>query len=147
MKLLPLGVALLLSTAAFAADQMVTISSPDQLKWAKAEPPLPSGTEVAVVLGDPAKPGDFVIRAKMPARTEIRPHTHPDAETVTVLSGNMYIGMGRTVDKAKAAKIGAGGFVAIPAEHPHYVFTEEDTVIQVSGKGPFKIRFLDDKTQ
>lgn len=147
MKLLPLSAALLLSTASFAADQTAIISSPDRLNWVKAEPPLPSGTEVALVLGDPSKAGDFIIRAKMPAGTVIRPHTHPDPETVTVLSGTMHFGMGSKMDKSSATKLGAGGFVAVPADHPHYVFTDEDTIIQVTGKGPFRIRFLDAETQ
>src|SRR5580704_1423612 len=43
------------------------------------------GAQQAVLLGDPDKPGIYVIRAKFPPYVMDRPHSHPNARYVTVL--------------------------------------------------------------
>jgi hypothetical protein len=40
--------------------------APGDLKWGPAPPVLPAGAQVAVLDGDPFKPGFFAIRLKMP---------------------------------------------------------------------------------
>src|SRR3989442_246712 len=40
---------------------------PDALKWGPAPPSLPPGSQLAVLAGDPGKPGvPYVMRAKLP---------------------------------------------------------------------------------
>jgi anti-sigma factor ChrR (cupin superfamily) len=41
-----------------------------------------------------AATGDFTIRLKMPDGYKVAPHTHPNRENVTVLSGTLKVGMG-----------------------------------------------------
>jgi len=58
----------------------------DVLKWQDGPPSLPPGAKMAVLEGDPAKPGSFVFRVKVPDGYKIPLHTHPKPERVTVLT-------------------------------------------------------------
>src|SRR4051812_29219585 len=71
---------------------------PDGLKWQDGPASLPPGARFAVLEGDPAKPGPFVFRVKVPDDYKIPPHTHPKPERLTVISGTFHLGMGETFD-------------------------------------------------
>src|SRR5262245_60019369 len=71
-------------------DPAIAVFSPESLKWADAPPVLPGGAKVAVLEGDPAKEGPFVMRVKLPDGYRIPPHTHPKQERVTVISGLFF---------------------------------------------------------
>ena len=118
---------------------------PGDIKWAAAPSSLPSGAEIAVLYGDPAKEGDFVIRLKAPKGYRVPPHTHPAAELVTIISGAFSFGRGQSADRASVEKIPAGGFISMPAGVLHYVFVDEDSVLQINAVGPFKIDYYDPK--
>src|SRR5690349_820152 len=77
----------------------VSIYSPSTLQWKDGPPSLPKGAKFALLEGNPAKPGPFVIRVKLPAGYRVPPHTHPKRERITVISGTMYIGMGEKFDR------------------------------------------------
>jgi hypothetical protein len=62
---------------------------------------LPKGTQISRVAGDPAKVGPFVLRIKFPADTVIAPHTHAQAETLTILAGSIYHQHGATLNKER----------------------------------------------
>ena len=79
---------LFLGTTLFAAAPPVGTIQVTNVVWTAAPPNMPKGTLIAVLEGDPKKPGMFTIRVKMPAGTRIPPHWHPRQERVTVLSGN-----------------------------------------------------------
>ena len=78
-----------------------SIIVPDTVKWGTAPPFMPPGVQIAVMLGDPAKKGIFIIRGKMPDRYTILPHWHNAKENVTVLSGTFNVGMGGKLDKSE----------------------------------------------
>jgi hypothetical protein len=59
-----------------------------------------------------------------------------------VLSGSLRVGMGDTMDAAKATTLGAGGFSVMPGEMRHWVIAESDTVLQIHGVGPFAITYV-----
>ena len=121
------------SGAIAIADSVTTVSS-GQEAW-KAQPDKSS---MAVVYGDPSKPGFYVIRLKVPANWVAPPHYHPGRENVTILSGTVYFGVGNTIDKSKATAFGAGSFASIPAKTPHYAYTTSSGAeIQLDGIGPF----------
>src|SRR6478735_6945168 len=94
---------LLAGLVAIAASSAQAQMNNADLKWAAAPPGLPSGTKIAVLSGDPGKAGMFTIRLKFPAGLVIPPHHHPTDEMVTVVEGKLSLGMGDTLDKAKAA--------------------------------------------
>src|SRR5688572_20600935 len=68
--------------------------TPQQMTWGDGPPSLPPGAKVAVLQGDPTKPGPFTIRARMPAGYKIPAHWHPTDENITVISGLFNMGMG-----------------------------------------------------
>jgi len=116
---------------------------PDSLKWNDTKPPLPPGAKVAVLEGNPKESGHFTIRIKMPPNYKIPPHMHPVDERATVLSGAIYVGIGDTLDVAKAKKISAGCFYLNPAGMHHYAFTGKDeTILQISTNGPWGSTYL-----
>lgn len=142
-KLLIVAALIAVAGSALAQDAMkVTKVTPDALTW-KDNPNIPKGAQVAILLGDPTKAGDVVVqRVKLPANYLVPPHTHPYAETVTVISGSVGLGMGEKVDK-KGGMVKPGAFYAQPAKHAHYVWTgNEPAIIQVQFVGPGGINYI-----
>jgi len=116
-----------------------TIVLPDQLHWVAGTGPL-SGIEIAPVVGDPSKPGPFVIRLRIPDGGKAAPHYHADTERVTVLSGTFLVGVGDTMNEKAMKALPAGSFVSIPGGVHHYAMAKGVTVIQVGGNGPFELK-------
>jgi quercetin dioxygenase-like cupin family protein len=119
-----------------------TIVRPDQVKWADGPPSLPPGAKFAVLEGDPAKAGFFVMRAMLPANYRIPPHWHPTVERITVLSGTMYLGMGERFDESAGQALPAGTYATMPPGMRHFAWTQEPTVIQLGTNGPWAINYL-----
>jgi quercetin dioxygenase-like cupin family protein len=117
------------------------LKCPADLKWTEGGPELP-GTKVAVLQGDPGKAALFVVRARLPANYRLPPHWHASDETVTVLSGAIYVGRGATLDVGKAKLVSAGGFYSMPAQVDHYLFTRAETTIQLTAVGPFGMMYV-----
>src|SRR5262245_26102281 len=114
----------------------------EEIRWVDASPKFIKGAKIAVLLGDPSKPGMFIMRFKLPANYKIAPHTHPADEHVTVLQGGLALGIGTKMD-ATIPVMPAGGFLFTPANKPHFCFTQAETITEVSGMGPFEIVYLD----
>lgn len=107
---------------------------------------LPAGAKLAVAKGDPTKTGDFVVVCKMPANYAVPPHHHPTDETVRVIgAGTLSYGMGDKLDKSNAGTLNKGYHVVMQANMNHWVYTTDPVTIQVSGKGPFQITYVDPK--
>ena len=70
--------------------------------WQNDPPGLPKGAQIAVLAGDPGKPGPFVLRVRFPPGTVVAPHRHATAENLTVLSGDLYHGMGEKLTRRTA---------------------------------------------
>ena len=137
-------VALLLPLAAMAEGEMTgqTFINQTDLKWGDAPPGLPKGGKIAVLSGDPGKPGPFVIRLMAPAGYNIPPHWHSQIENLTIISGALYLGMGDNMDHIQANALNAGGFHYLPAKAHHYAFSKAPTVVQIHGQGPFDIAYV-----
>lgn len=112
------------------------------IAWGDAPPGMPPGTRMAVLEGDPKKDGLFTIRLKAPPGFALPPHTHPADERVTVLEGSISVGFGATVDKKAARTFRAGAFYLTPPPTPHFVFSDEGCVVQITGVGPWKVEPL-----
>jgi quercetin dioxygenase-like cupin family protein len=119
-----------------------TIVEADKIAWAEGPASLQRGAEFAVLYGDPSKEGVFVMRLKLPAGFRIAPHTHPQPEILTVVSGNFHIGMGVVADETKSRRLGPGSFFAFDPGLAHYAHVEEDTVVQLSSTGPWTINYI-----
>ena len=143
-KLASILAALALGGAALAQDA----DSPapylaEAAEWAPAPPVLPAGAEIAVLSGNPFAEGWFVLRLKLPAGYDVPAHTHSGDELITVISGEFNIGHGAKPDRAAGTLLTAGGFVELPAGHPHFAWTSAETVVQIHGPGPFDITYVD----
>lgn len=136
----------LATTTTFAgeanAKELISVV-PSEIKW-KDAPSVGPGAQMAVLEGDLKKAEPITFRLKLPPNTKIAPHTHPGFERVTVLSGRFHLGIGKTVDEAKAKAYPAGGAVMIPPGMPMFAFTEgEETILQVHSTGPWALDYLD----
>ena len=115
------------------------------IRWKPVSAALPAGAQSAVLLGDPSKEGLFVLRLQAPKGYRIPPHTHPNQEVTTVISGMVKLGMGETADPAKAKSLPAGTLYALPPGMAHFIQFEEDTIVQVSTIGPWGINYINPK--
>ena len=122
-----------------------TIVPPQDINWGPAPAMLPPGAEAAVLFGDPSEDGLFVLRLKLPAGYSVAPHTHPVDEVITVITGRFRLGMGETADQRKTQVLPAGSFFALPPGTAHYVFIDEETVVQISTIGPWGLTYINPK--
>jgi hypothetical protein len=74
---------------------------------------------------DPSKEGVFAMRLKAAKGYHIPPHTHPKPEINTVISGS------------KAQQLPVGSFFALSRSMAHFIFFDEDTVVQINMSGPW----------
>lgn len=115
---------------------------PRSIEWKPGPAAIPAGAKMAVLEGDPTKEGPFVVRFQFPDGYHIAPHTHPKTERVTVISGNLYLATGETLDRNSAKKLPAGSFGYWPAGMKHAAWSEGETVIQLHGIGPWQINYV-----
>ena len=141
-----LAVALLFAALAFAqtptggsaTTQSPLFVTPGKIEWKPAPAGMPPGAQIAVISGNPASDGPFILRIKVPDGYKIAPHRHPVVETTTVISGEMHIGLGDTFDQSKMQAMPAGSVFSIPPETSHYAMAKGETIVQTQGMGPFK---------
>jgi mannose-6-phosphate isomerase-like protein (cupin superfamily) len=126
-------------------DKGFIVHKPDQLKWQPAPAALPKGAEVAVLRGDPTKPGIFTMRLKFPAGYVVSPHWHTQDEHVTVISGEMKIGMGDKPSRSETTSVAPGSLMVMPATHHHFAFFDKETVLQLHGIAPWVVNYVNPK--
>jgi len=127
---------LLVAHPALAAEPAIV--QPDAFQWAPAEG-LPPGAEVAVLYGDPSKPGPFAIRFKFPAGYEVPTHSHPTDEFITVISGKGRMSFGENAAAATAEPLPAGAFMSLPGGAWHHLWIDAETVVELHSTGPFSV--------
>jgi len=113
---------------------MVDFTLPADIKWVRNA----AGTnEQAILFGDPAKPGPYVVRLKWLPGNMSRPHVHPNDRFFVVISGTWWVGSGETFNPASTVAMPPGSYVVHYANKPHYDGAKDgETVIQVWGMGP-----------
>lgn len=112
------------------------------IEWKPGPAAIPAGAKMAVLEGDPSKEGPFVVRFQFPDGYHIPPHTHPKTERVTVISGNLLLATGETLDRSSAKKLPTGSFGYWPAGMKHAAWSEGETIIQLHGIGPWEINYV-----
>ncbi len=120
----------------------VTLPDAASAIYQPGPPNLPKGTQISMVR---------VIRAsraplscgEVSRQHGDRAHTHSEAETLTILSGSIYHEHGTTIDRAKGKELRTGGFVFLPKDMPHSLWTTEQPVeLQVNGSGPLGLNYI-----
>jgi quercetin dioxygenase-like cupin family protein len=138
------GAMLIIVPRAYTGEPRSFALTPSEMSWTSQGPLAAPGMEQLNLVGNPSSPGPYTLRLKFPKGFRISPHTHPDSREVTVLSGVYATGYGETFDAAKLKVLPAGSFYTEPANVPHYIEIEEDTVLQVSGTGPSGRKFVNE---
>src|SRR5690242_7366307 len=138
---------LLLAAAAFAFglampgdaaelnSAAVVYKLPDQIKW---NPPSAAGAQNSVLVGDPSKPGLYVVLNKwLKGNHFSRPHFHPNDRFITVIQGTWWVGTGTKFDPANTVPMPAGTFVTHFGKQVHWDGAkDEDAVLLIMGEGP-----------
>jgi hypothetical protein len=123
-----------------ASDHVVV--RPEKIEWKPAPPSLPSGAMIAVLAGDPSKPGPYTFRAKLPDGYKVPVHWHPSDENVTVLKGALLVGRGEKLDAAATEELPAGSYMRMPKTMRHFAIARGETILQLHGVGPFEIVYV-----
>jgi quercetin dioxygenase-like cupin family protein len=123
----------ILRGGAEASDGFVRIA-PDDVIF---KSPLGVGPQQAVLYGDPAKPGLYVIRVKFPPGAHSNPHFHSRDRHATVIKGVWWNGVGDNLDFQKATPMQAGSYVLHPAGGVHWDGAgDEEVIVQIIAEGP-----------
>ena len=126
-------------TSAAEAAGKAAIVQAEAVKWAPAQG-LPPGAQVAVLYGDPSKPGPFAVRFKFPTGYEVPTHSHPTDEFITVLSGKGRMAFGENAGATTAEPLLAGAFMSLPAGAWHHLWIDAETVLELHSTGPFEVK-------
>ena len=115
----------------------------DIVKW---EGLACSGDSRGRLLGLPplrGPPAPTVI--KLPKGYHVPPHTHPKPEVVTILTGTLRLGEGSSADQSKADPLPAGSFFVISPGMQHYVYADEEIVLQLNSNGTWGMTYVNEK--
>lgn len=112
----------------------VAFRLPDQIPWG---PVTRNGNQQAVLLGDPSRPGPYIVMIRWLPNSMSRPHFHPNDRFITVISGTWWVGSGTRFDPNATVPMPAGAFVTHFGRGIHYDGAkDEPCVILIMGEGP-----------
>jgi hypothetical protein len=119
-----------------AADldpKAISIQLPKEIKWVATA----GGSENAVLAGDPAKPGLYVVLTKWTPHKNSRPHFHPNDRFITVLSGTWWVNTGAKYDPDGMKPLPAGSVVTHYGKQIHYDGARDgEVILEIVGMGP-----------
>jgi len=115
----------------------------EDIEW-KSFAAFPSGAQMAILAGDPAKAGLYVIRVRLSADVRMMPHRHVEDRIYTVVSGVFYIGVGEVFDEGALSAHAPGSVLMLPAGTPHFHWARSgEYITQVSAIGPLGLAYVD----
>ena len=115
---------------------------PEDIDW-KPFAAFPATVRLAVVVGEPTKPGPYTIRVKVPHDVKLLPHRHPEDRVYTVIAGVFYIGLGDQFDSEKLKAYPPGAVIVLPGNTPHFHWAKAgEYITQVTAIGPLGISYL-----
>ena len=124
-----------LGSAGAVADlnpRAIAVQLPAEINWKKG-----NGSERAVVVGDPSKPGLYVVLQKWLPHNNSRPHFHPNDRFITVISGTWWVNTGAKYDLEGMKPVPAGSFVTHFGKEIHYDGAKDtECILEIVGMGP-----------
>jgi quercetin dioxygenase-like cupin family protein len=115
----------------------------EDVEW-KPFPAFPPQARLAVLVGEPARPGPYLIRVKLPGGTRMMPHKHSEDRIYTVISGVFYIGLGEEFDESKLTAHAPGSVLVLPGGQAHFHWAKSgEYITQVSAIGPLGLAYID----
>ena len=125
----------LLAQQRAAAPEPVKRVKQEDLKW--TENPEDLGFRQAIVEGDPAKAGIYIVQVRFPPWVMSQPHFHPEARYATVLKGTWWTGDGDVFDPTKTVPLKPGSFMKHPSGAHHFDGAkDEEVIVELVGIGP-----------
>jgi quercetin dioxygenase-like cupin family protein len=118
-----------------------TVSQP-ALQWGPAPAVFPAGAKMAVVSGDPGKPGLFEVELDFPDGYRVPPHFHPTDEAVEVKQGTLLVGLGDKLDPKKTNPMKKGDKGSLRANMHHFSIAQGPTIISVTAQGPSAMTYV-----
>src|SRR5262245_18092062 len=112
----------------------VVILKTAEVQW--TDYPNRPGVKLAMIEGDLTKPGPFMMRVKFPAGYKLGPDTHLGVEHTMMLPGRLRLGYG-TNESGLSEVLPAGTVIVTPPNTTHFLATEEETIVQTHGIGPW----------
>ncbi|RZT39271.1 cupin domain-containing protein [Cupriavidus agavae] len=114
----------------------------EDIRWSSF-PAFPKRAQLAVLVGDPAAAGPYVVRVSVPAGVKLMPHVHPEDRIYTVIEGVFYIGIGDEFNPQRLVAYPPGSVVVLPGGTPHFHWARSGGyVTQVSGTGPLGVQYV-----
>lgn len=120
------------------------IITPAEIKWSDV-PSLPPGAKIGVIEGPMNEAVPFTVRIRFPPNYRLPAHWHPAVERVTVLSGTFHMGVGGKLDMQKTTPLAPGSVAIMQPKTNHFAWTDEETVVQLNGVGPWGITYVNPK--
>jgi quercetin dioxygenase-like cupin family protein len=115
---------------------------PEEVDW-KQFPSFPPSVRLAVIAGDPSKPGIYTIRVKAPHGVKLMPHKHPEDRLYTVISGVFYVGLGDQFDADKLNAYPPGAVVVLPGNTSHFHWAKtSEYITQITAIGPLGLEYV-----
>jgi len=84
-------------------SQLETILA-ENLDW-KSFAAFPPSVRLAVIAGQPTKPGPYMIRVKVPGGVKLMPHRHSEDRIYTVISGVFLLAWAKNSTQANSRRI------------------------------------------
>src|SRR6202045_4590863 len=124
-----------IGSAAELNPAAVIYKMPDQIPWGPVDA---RGAQSAVVVGNPDKPGFYMVYNKWTKGNHFsRPHFHPNDSYIVVLHGTWWVGTGPDFDPANTTPMPPGSFVTHFGKEVHVVGAkDEEPVLLIMGEGP-----------
>jgi hypothetical protein len=125
-----------ISSAAELNPAALVYKLPAQIPWG---PVSAAGSQQAVVVGDPSKPGFYAVYNKWTKGNHFsHPHFHPNDRYIVVLQGTWWVGTGPKFDPEHGTvPMPAGSFVTHYGKQVHWDGAkDEDAVLLIMGEGP-----------
>ena len=120
----------------------LTYKLPDQIKW---NPPSAAGSQNAVLVGDPSKPGLYVVLNRFKPGNFSKPHFHPNDRFITVVKGTWWVATGNKVDKDNMVPMPSGSFVTHFGKQVHWDGAkDEEAWVLIVGEGPGTLTLVEE---
>ena len=127
-------------------EQRIT---PSEIPWPdnqanQAGSGMAQGLRTTYLVGDGTSEGLYTLIFEMGPGAQVAPHSHPDARSCFVLSGDWYFGYGEEFDASGLKLLPPGSNYTEPAGRAHFAETRDTAVlVQCTSVGPTGTTFVE----
>lgn len=111
----------------------------EESAWHEAPPGMPPGARFAVISGDPAVNGPFIVRVRLPPGYMLPPYRRRKEEQMIVLAGAVTVGTGGEYGASTLRTLTVGSYASLAPGQLHFAHTQHGAIVQIFGTGPFEI--------